>query len=56
VAALVLEEVPWFDPSALPQIPQEAVSSNNPTVIAKLAKSSLQEALTYSREPPPELE
>jgi pimeloyl-ACP methyl ester carboxylesterase len=54
VAALVLEEVPWFDPASPPEIPQKFLAANNPTVIKNLSGSNLQEALTYSQEHHPD--
>jgi pimeloyl-ACP methyl ester carboxylesterase len=50
VAALVLEEVPWFDPASPLEIPQQAFAANNPAAIKKISASDLQEALSYSQE------
>ncbi|MEL7645469.1 MAG: alpha/beta hydrolase [Anaerolineaceae bacterium] len=50
IACLILEDIPWFEPGALPAIPQDAYSAANPAVIARLAKGSQAEALTYCAE------
>jgi pimeloyl-ACP methyl ester carboxylesterase len=40
-ACLILEDIPWFEPTALPAIPQDAYSASNPTIIAQLASGDL---------------
>lgn len=50
VACLVLEDIPWFEPTALPAIPQNVYSAANPAVIARLAQGQLAEALAYCAE------
>lgn len=50
MAYLVFEDVPpWFDQAVLPDIPQDIYASSNPSRIARLTKTTLDEALTYSR-------
>ena len=44
---LILEDIPWFDPAALPVIPQDSYSAANPTAIASLAAGSPEQALAY---------
>jgi Predicted hydrolases or acyltransferases (alpha/beta hydrolase superfamily) len=46
-ACLILEDIPWFEPTALPAIPQDAYSAANPTIIAQLASGDLAQALAY---------
>ncbi|MEN6555214.1 MAG: alpha/beta hydrolase [Anaerolineaceae bacterium] len=50
VACLILEDIPWFEPTALPAIPQDAYSAANPAVIARLAAGSRAQALAYCAE------
>lgn len=50
IACLILEDIPWFEPSALPAIPQDAYSASNPTIITRLAQGGLAQALAYCAE------
>lgn len=49
-ALVILEDIPWFDPAALPVIPQDSYSAANPTVIKRLSAGNLSQAQAYCTE------
>lgn len=50
VEALILADIPWFEPTCLPNIPPQVYYAARPEIIIRLAKGGLASALEYCAE------